>query len=245
MTLKQSDKIIAIVGVVILIVAAFAIIIYAPEDDESEERTPKTKTFEVTWVGQTGEMLISDGAYSTYTMPFTISAEPGSVITGVDIQITWQDDNTWGLITKGEDTLKADFTINGETKTHEETGSGDETLPFMIYDMPKVTKIEAKDIDEARGMLTQLEPNKYNATFDVDITVTVGESFKFLNPIRSLLNKRKDTGDNFDLKITYTYYTPSIEDTPMEPEDNDEETSRNNDYRLTGTNYLIGLGAIR
>ena len=37
MNLKKSDKIIAVVGVLILIVAAVGIIIYAPDNDEADD----------------------------------------------------------------------------------------------------------------------------------------------------------------------------------------------------------------
>jgi hypothetical protein len=250
MALKQSDKIIAIVGVIILIVAAFAIVIYAPEDDESVEQPSKMKKFEVTWVKDNFSVIILGEAYNNYCIPFTILTEPGSVITDVDIEISWQDDNTWGLITKGEDKLKADITYNGETKTYEETGGGAETLIFMVYDIPKATEIESKDIDEARGMLTSLEPNKCNATFDVDVTVTVGEKFKLLNPIRSFLNKRKDTGNDFELKITYNYYMPCLSSNPktdgeLNLDDENDETSQKEDFRTTGVNFLIGGGYIK
>lgn len=246
MTLKQSDKIIAIVGVIILIVAAFAIIIYAPEEDEPGKPKSKTGTFEVTWVKITGDMpTISEGAYNNYANPFTASAEPGCVITEVSIHITWQDNNIWGLLKNGKDTLTADFTFMEETKTHEDTGSGNETIIFTVYSSPQETTIEAKDKNEAESKLEQLEPDKNTATFDVDITVKVGESFKFLQPLRSLINKLKDKGNDFDLKVTYTYYKPCIVDTDSEEqEDNDEETSQNDNYRTTGTNYNIGLGNI-
>ena len=60
MNLKQSDKMIAIIGVVILIIAAISIVYYVSTEDEVGEPTTEKKTFKVTWKEKNGEMKIPD-----------------------------------------------------------------------------------------------------------------------------------------------------------------------------------------
>ena len=56
-----------------------------------------------------------------------------------------------------------------------------------------------------------------SANFNYEVTVTTGERFKILKPIRSFLNSRRDMGNDFDFYITYNYVYPELED--MEDKD--------------------------
>ena len=61
MNLKKSDKMIAIIGVVILIVAAISIVYYyVSTEDEVGEPTTGEKVYKVTWEEKNGEMKILD-----------------------------------------------------------------------------------------------------------------------------------------------------------------------------------------
>ena len=77
------------------------------------------------------------------------------------------------------------------------------------------------------------------ATFDVDVTVNVGEKFRLLRPIMSLLKSIGDTGEDFSLYVTYTYYTLEVtEDVnnlpPEEPDNNNIKTTPYNNLLNTG-----------
>ena len=227
MNLKQSDKMIAIVGVVILIIAAISIVYYVSTEDEVGEPTTEKKTFRVTWEEQNGEMTIPEAnvGKEPYTTSFTVPAESGSVLKTVKVQIVWTDDNTYGLLTKhGKDTLTAEIShAGGETKTHEATGEGDETLSFNVNSVSyKDEIIEAKDIDEAKREIKGKYQGMNSALFDVKVTVVTGEKFKILQPIRSLLNSIRDKGETCSFFITYTYSYPEI------VEDNDNNYDGNN-----------------
>ena len=73
MNLKKNDKLILIVGVVILIVAAIAIAFYTSADvgDIDVYTEPDKKTFDVTWKEMTTEKPIVNGeAKKSYSKTF-------------------------------------------------------------------------------------------------------------------------------------------------------------------------------
>jgi len=215
MNLKQSDKMIAIIGVVILIIVAISIVYYVSTEEEVGEPTKEKKTFKVAWNEKNGEMKITDIniGKESYTTPFTVLTESGSVLETVDVQIVWKDDNTYGILREyGQDKLTATISLaGGETKTHEATGEGDETLSFKMNTVSyRDDVIEADDIDEAKKEIKDKYQGFNSALFDVDVSVETGERFKFIRPLRSFLNNRKDKGETFSFFITYTYSYPEI-----------------------------------
>ena len=124
MSLAKTDKIIAIVAVIILVAAAISIIVYTQTYEEPEKVTvePKEKTFDVTWSKDTGEMSSIHGeAKKTYedTINVNIPSSKICVLTNVEITINWEDDHTYGILTKkgldtltGENiTIKADLVV--------------------------------------------------------------------------------------------------------------------------------------
>ena len=245
MNLKQSDKMIAIVGVVILIIAAISIIYYVSSEDEVGEPTKEKKTFRVTWKEKNGEMNIPDEnvGKESYTNPFTVLTESGSVIKTVDVQIKWNDDNTYGILrVYGQDTLTATISLaGGETKTHESTGEGDETLSFNVYTVSyRDDVIEANDIDEAKQEIKDKYQGMNSALFDVDVSVETGERFQFIRPLRSFLNNRKDKGDTFSFFITYTYSYPEIVEDHGNNYDGDNTTGQG-ESKGTATYKNMGL----
>jgi len=141
MNLKKNDKLILIVGVVILIVAAIGIAFYtsADTDDIGLYVPPEEKTFDVTWNEVTREKSIINGiAQKTYSESETISAPSWSVLTNVEFHLDWEDDYTLGLlVNKGADTLTAEITEQGgESKTDENTEGGNLTFLFNVNDRP-------------------------------------------------------------------------------------------------------------
>jgi len=206
--LRKSDKMIAIVGVIILIVAGIGIALYtsAPETESIVE--PEEMRYYPVFTAEYGEMTISDYAGKIYSDTVSITGVPsGGVLTSVDFQITWQDDKTVGLILKrGYDTLTADISYMGETETHTSTGSAkNETLSFSINSVPSVDYIEAEDEMEARDLLYQMVSGKSEATFDISVVVETGE--KLRRPLKYL----GDKGNDFEIKITYHYYRVDLE----------------------------------
>lgn len=208
MNLKKSDKMIAIVGVAILIIAAVGIVLYTASEEPVGDKKPSVETFFVTWNEYSSQLASIEGyaGKSLYTDPFTVSTPPGSILTSITVQIAWKDDNTHrGLLTKGEDTLTAEIgRSGGEPQIHKSTGSGNETLYFTVYDHPYDETLDAQDYDEAQDMVYDMIPGKNAASYDVTVAVKTGE--KLRRPLQYL----KDKGNSFQLYVSYTYYIPVI-----------------------------------
>ena len=229
MNLKKSDKIIAIVGVLILIIAAVGIILYAPSSsNEGKGEKQESQKYYVKWTSHSGELATITGeAYTEYNDQFVVGVAENAVITSVNVQINWQDDNTYGgffglikALVKGQDTLIADIgPVNGKNQTYEGTGEGNETLYFIINDVPqdKVIDLSGSQIGVSQSPESSIKKEyqgENSVAFDVSVTVKTGEKFQILKPIRSLINKMKDKGNDFELTITYDYYTFEVTKMP-------------------------------
>lgn len=228
MNLKKSDKIIAIAAVLILIVAAVAIVAYVSTQEKEDEThdEPETMTYDVVWTKYAGQMEITGEAKSAYAEPFTVSVPSGSVLTNVDVKISWEDDyvqtGILGLIfpsfVKGYDTLTANVGISGkEAQTHTSIGSGNETLYFTINSRPVDDFVDAEDETEVEDKIDYEYGNKNSANFDVDVNVEAGKGKLLFG--RKIINLLKDKGDDFTLTITYDYYKYEI----LEPETTEDE----------------------
>jgi len=225
MNLKKNDKLILIVGVVILIVAAIAIAFYtsADVDDIDVFTESDKKTFDITWNEVSTEMPVINGkAEKSYSESESISSPDGSILTKVEFQLIWADDYTTGLlINKGEDTLTAKIGKPGaEPEIKTSTKQGTITFSFPVNDRPSDNYVEAEDSDEAKDIVDEWFPNENEASFDVKVNVQTGERFGF----RILKNIRRiqDKGNNFNLKITYTYYVFNIEEPEEDGNDGDD-----------------------
>lgn len=251
MNLKKSDKIVAVIGVAILIVAIIIVAFYVSEPDEVDDKDTDKDVYVVTWVEKNDGKEIKEnyvGKNEPLTDGFKLTApEQGSVITHVSVRVAWEDGNTWGLIAKGQDKLTV--TINnacGGSQTHEGTdGEGNETLPFTLADRPSDEVIkDAKDLNEATQRVLDQYMDMYSAEFTYDATVVVGEGFKILQPIRSLLNVMKDKGEYFDLYISYTYYYPEItvENDDGNDDGNPTNAEEGSDGNTMAYSHLLNIG---
>ena len=220
MNLKKTDKIIAVVGVIILIVAAVGIVFYTSGENEgSKQPIKKTKQYSVEWISASGKLADITGFASKkepFTGEFTVEAlEPGSVIINVDVHITWEDNivTKFALFRKGQDTLTAVVNSSiGESKTHSATGSGNETLSFIAYSKPNDEIIEDVESEtEAESVLLEKYDGMNTISFDFEVQVVVGEKLLSLRPIK-LLNYLRDKGNDFTLEITYDYYYPELQE---------------------------------
>jgi len=225
MNLKKNDKLILILGVAILIVAAIAIVFYTSADvnDIDVYIEPDKKTFDVTWKEMTIEKPIVKGvAQKSYSETEEISAPDSSVLTKVEFQITWNDDHTSGLlIKKGADTLTAKIGKPGaEPEKKSSTENGNMTFSFSVNDRPSDDYIEAEDANEAEDIVKEWFTNENEASFDVTVNVQTGERLG-IRPLK-LLRYFQDKGNNFNLKIMYTYYVLEIEEQDGDENDDDD-----------------------
>jgi hypothetical protein len=239
MNLKKSDKMIAIAGVIILIIAAIVIIMYVPDKDNGEP-TPTKKEYEVTWIKDEGSLVIDEYVDKEgYNKPFTVTAldHPGSVITNVYVKITWDDDYTKGkIVNKGEDIVTTKIGLSGaKPETYTDTGSGNKTLQFSVFSKPSDRLIEdVSDSAEAQQQVEDEYADMNSASFDVEITWEQGEKLLTLRLVK-LLNFFRDKGEQVKLEFTFEYYYPTV----MEIEDDDEnKESSMKDETWASTPYM-------
>jgi len=239
MNLKKNDKLILIVGVVILAIAAIGVAVYTSPDTgeiKAGDTEPEYEPYSYTWAINTGEITVGDSLYtnknSPYSDSFTVTTTSGSILTGVEVQVNWNDDNTYGLLkTKGEDTLTADVSQQGSESIQESSkGSGNMTFNFNLKGIPPSDSVLAEDKSDAENIIDGMFSGENVASFDVEVSVEIGE--KFWRPLKFL----KDKGNAFELKAKYTYYDYELE----EPEEDDEEDKDKNTGDDSGYNTALG-----
>ena len=222
MNLKKNDKIILVIGVVILIIAGAGIFLFttdqtsATEVDEIED----SYKFSYTWTKKesTKELDIDAfvGKKSVYEEVHPITSTPGTVLTSVNIMLTWEDDVTYGLLfPKGLDTLSAEIIYEGTPDEQTSEGNGSDVFPFIINTPPQSDTIMANDYDEAENIIKGNIEKMNTASFDVSVTINTGE--RRWRPLKFF----RDKGNSFDLTAEYTYYTYSLEE--VEDDDNDDD----------------------
>lgn len=239
MNLKKTDKLIAIIGIIILVVAAVAILFYIETDDNGNGNGDNDvmDSYTVNWMEESNTMEINGyaGKSGAYTDPISISVESGCVLTSVDFIITWRDDYTHGsLLNKGEDTLNAEISLEGgEAQTHNSKGGANASIGdgFQIFDKPMDEIIEdVEDISEVEEIIKGKYVTMNSANFDVNVRVNKGEKLFPPRPMK-LLNYIRDKGNGFTLLVSYKYYKPDILNSDGPPEDDngeDEEPPDNN-----------------
>ena len=247
--LKKNDKLIIIVAVAVIIVAAIGIAAYKPTETKINGLSEiGENTYTVTWEKKTNSLSpISDFAVKNdpFNESYSIAAPTGSVcvLTNVDFQIIWQDDKTIGiLIKRGLDTLTAEIApMDGESQTYNEQGGGNETLSFRVNNMPYSDSIEAENVDEAEQEFYNMFTGQDTTSFDITVSVTTGE------PLRRPLKFLSDKGNDFEIKVTYEYYYATLteeetEGTGSDGGDNSFDNLKEEEYVPPFLSMIIGTG---
>ncbi len=259
MNLKKNDKIIAVVGVIILIVAAIGIIIYTPQDDKDQIEPPKEeKTLfnvlydEVTVTSETitktfgGGLLLKSASQISDDELFTITREN---VKSVEFNITYKDNKVgglFGLLFKGMiGNDKLDVKIMDPDGTEKAapkiSGSGNVMVEFIgINQMIDTSPIEAESESEAIEELESRYVSSWkDQSFAMTATHKVSETLRPLLRLRERLDK-----DSFDIDITYTYYDYDVEnvDTIEYDNENDEmnEQNSNSEHKWSGIKSMSG-----
>ena len=215
MALKKSDKLIAIIGVIILIIAGIAIFVYSSPEEEVP-KVLKEKTIAYTWVSNEENVTFSDRAVKKqeYMADIVIDLSEGKVLTGVNFWINWKDDYTRGLLfRKGEDTLTVKIDYLGDEIDHKSTKKADTSIgDFMINDVPmdEVFTTEDENFDPIE-YINEKYSGENTATFNLSVKVVTGEKALTIRPLK-FLNFLRDKGNKFNLIITYEYYDYDYEE---------------------------------
>jgi len=250
MNLKKNDKIILIVGVIILIIAGAGIALYTVEDtDDSDIAEDMEYLFSYTWSERTGEKVLGsvDDLYAAKKSPYedthSVSSPSNSVLTSVEIDLEWEDDITYGLlIQRGLDTLSADISRNGDSMTRDSVGSGNESFFFSINKRQPADSVLARSLEDAEDGIEDLISGMNTASFDVTVTVIPGEK---IFHIFHLLKVLRDKGNDFSLTASYTYYTFELDESGMDTNDDaddDNKESGDNSFSHNVGEFYINLG---
>jgi len=235
----------------VIIIAAIGIAAYnSPDTKINGSLKTGENMYTVTWEEKTGSSIISEsaGKNDPYSESYIISAPTGSVcvLTNVDFQITWQDDKTIGIIFKrGLDTLTAEITsMDGESQRYEGKGGGNKTLSIKVNDMPHSSSIEAEGKSEAEQIVYDMFTGQDTTSFDITVSVKTGE------PLRRPLKYLSDSGNNFEIKVTYEYYYGSLMEEETEGNGSDESGNpfddlKEEDYTPPFLSMIIGTGCGR
>jgi len=247
--LKKNDKLIIIVAVAVIIIAAIGIAAYnSPETKIDGFLETGENMYTVTWEEKTNSLSpISDfaGKNAPFNESYSIATPTGSVcvLTNVDFQIIWQDDKTIGILFKrGLDTLTAEIApMGGESQTYNERGGGNETLSFRVNNMPYSDSIEAEDISEAEQIVYDMFTGQDTTSFDITVSVKTGE------PLRRLLKFLSDKGNDFEIEVTYEYYYASLteeetEGTGSDGGDDSFDNLKEEGYVPPFLSMIIGTG---
>ena len=221
MNLKKSDKMIAIAGVVILVIAAIAIIIWSQNQEPEETPTQKEKLWEFTvdykmpfpqgngkvenTNTKVNDKIFKRKGDGSYQGNVTLQAPSGSNIKNATFEFYYKDMN-YLLGRFGGDTLTIIVTDEmGTEKTEQIKGEGTKYIDFPISNSLSFGPIMAKDEDEAKQRLDEnLSDVENMKTFDVKVTIKHGESLIF-RPIAWILERLLDN-DKFTLDVTFDYY---------------------------------------
>jgi hypothetical protein len=230
--LKKNDKLIIIIGVVILAVAVAAIALYQEpltDDDNGIIPNINDKVYEIDWMVQDATLeAISDFASKSDVYETMVSVPHGN-LKSVSFNLTWMDDKTFFLGRMGLDTIGLEITspdgeiIAESQKSARGTKDGNIEIIFdNIVPMPSDT-VEADSQMDAEDMLDEspyYDDMWEDEEFTIRVSVAVGEILGNIRP--------RDKGNSFDLEITYDYYYPVT------------VSSMNDETKNTGSQFSSG-----
>ncbi|UCF49634.1 MAG: hypothetical protein JSU91_07765, partial [Thermoplasmatales archaeon] len=189
MTLKKSDKIIAIIGVIILIVAAVGIYLYAGVEEDEEIIIEEEKMFFDIEFDETSMPIMPDNQdYSikarllgsgSYEGVFEISQQN---LKSIDVFVEYSDNKVGffprlGLIGRiGADTITITIYDSQDNEIGREkiSGSGNTTIPVKSQgSMISLEPIEAEDMLEAQTFLEERYID-YSETYTIHISLKTG-----------------------------------------------------------------------
>lgn len=213
MNLKKNDKIIAVVGVIILIIAgiSIAVVISSEEKKEDGREEAGKLLFDIYTDMETVEQ--GPESYSIAKKLLGKGVGEASVNIGnidnlksVDITVSYNDAKT-GPLGRFADEITITIT-DPEGNAAEETtisGSGNVTLSFFaINNMISTEPIEAESWEEAEDFLEGRYVSRWkNGEFNIKVDYKMSEPLR--RPILRLL-ERLDK-DTFSVEISYTYYS--------------------------------------
>ena len=245
MKLKKSDKIIAVIGVIILIISGIGIALYPSEEKKIvKETTMEEHTYKVIVDNITEQVFPDNTNYVVKDKILRDQPYIGTVeikednLKSVCFKFDYTD-NIYGMLFKlikkpGQDKLTITITDKFEHEIGKKTiiGSGNATISDQgITEMIKQRIIKADSIENATDILREnfkTEDKSYNIKVTLDVKETI------FRPLAFIREKLLSNGDNFKLTVEYTYYKYSLEkieeEKEKEKEENYSETTETTTY---------------
>jgi len=244
MNLKKSDKIIAIVAVVILIIAAIGVILYTEKEPEIKLPVKEMFLYNVTVEINPSSLILDNTDYTmTNKKPYTGTFEVTSDnLESIDIYVEYED-NDRGFFKFVKESRKNTITVTVYDEAESEVistkiiGMGNETLNIPGSNALDINQIIAKDINDAREKLAE---NLSNAGSTQKYTIEVSVKYGEIRMLRKFLEKL--SGDRFTIEITANHYDYQLEEVENSNDDGGyEETNIQLGYTATpyvSTNYI-------
>jgi hypothetical protein len=241
MTLRKSDKIIAIIGVIILIIAGIGIFVYMDTEDDNGDQNGDTSKMEwypveskmtFTSLPDKSESKIKLNVLGGADFSFKHEIIDENVI-NISVTVRYTDENP-GLLGRllGKDTLTINVVDSEGNKVGSGTKKGSGKIVFDI-DGPAMEiqgPIEAKSYEEANQMLMDMyEPFSETYTF----------KFNIKGGLIGALRERIFGKDSVKLMVSYCTYKYTLEQ-PMDDDDDNPNTETNFDPPVYYTTNFPG-----
>ncbi len=258
MNLQKNDKIILVVGVVILIAAAGAIAIYTTqsngEDKNHTDQSDQMMTYDVGWTIKTRTLdsktyslnlpsilsFLNKGKSASDNNFFTVDQDNIKLI---EINVSFTDNKMGlpllgflgsGALGIGKDELMVTITDPDEMdyKTVIK-GNGKNTIEIEGKVRPFSTSIDAESFEEAEMKLEENYSTEWSGeSFELKANLKISERLRLFNRIFERFFK-----DTFKIDVTYHYYEYSLmenleENNNEDSNDEDSETGIGDFYNL-------------
>jgi len=212
-SLRRNDKIIIIVGVIILLVAGIGVALYSSPNVKTPFITQTTwTTYSVSWRTVDDSLPQITDLHASKGSPLsTIIRIDQTNLKSISFRLKWVDDKAL-LRRFGLDTLTLDVTtplnktISDSGTSAKKTKAGDFTINISILPTPpQINSIQANNTAEAGAMLQSLfkDDSWSGKPINATVSVKIGEHFPF---------KFRDKGNGFTLDVNYSYYTYAIQE---------------------------------
>ena len=240
MNLKKSDKLIAIIGVIILVAAGIGIAVYTYEepDEVKDNGDDDKKIFEISYEEENGSkspeiytfrkgiIMLKKSIIDEMVLPVPDMDN----IKSITLNISYEDNKIGGLLgvifknRLGNDQITVTI-VNPDEKSEKVTlkGSGNKEVSYSVNSMIDTSDIEAESVMQAESILESRYKSEWKGG---EFKISATHKTAVVEKLRPLLRLRERLDqDSFTVEMTYEYYVYDLNEPeePEEPEDGDNK----------------------
>lgn len=239
MNLKKSDKIIVLVAVVILILAAIGVILYTDKEPKMNLVLEEMFNYKVIVETNTDSLKLDNTDFTiTSRNPYTGTFEVFTDnLKDIEIHVDYEDKDP-GILRFLKERRKNTLIVTvydefeNQLQSTTITGIGNDTLYIYGSEALNIDEITAKDINDAREKLTEnLSSTGLTKKYTIVVSVKYGE-IRLLKKIGEILRK-----DSFSIDIITHHYDYQLEKIEN-PNGNDDYKETNIQLGYTATTYV-------